>query len=76
MHTVLWDNAKWQRCEMSTMVTPTEVKKAYRRACLAVHPDKVCDKMYAKTRWFMLMQSIFSIMEQRMKRLPSLYLWN
>ncbi|XP_033164964.1 cyclin-G-associated kinase [Drosophila mauritiana] len=40
MHTVLWDNAKWQRCEMSTMVTPTEVKKAYRRACLAVHPDK------------------------------------
>ncbi|KAH8354556.1 hypothetical protein KR084_011691 [Drosophila pseudotakahashii] len=40
MHTVLWDNAKWKRCEMSTMVTPTEVKKAYRRACLAVHPDK------------------------------------
>ncbi|XP_016990023.1 cyclin-G-associated kinase [Drosophila rhopaloa] len=40
MHTVLWDNAKWQRCEMSTMVTPVEVKKAYRRACLAVHPDK------------------------------------
>ncbi|EDV47744.1 cyclin-G-associated kinase [Drosophila erecta] len=40
MHTVLWDNAKWQRCEMSTMVTPAEVKKAYRRACLAVHPDK------------------------------------
>lgn len=43
MHTVLWENAKWQRCEMSTMVTPAEVKKAYRRACLAVHPDKVCN---------------------------------
>ncbi|BFF88896.1 cyclin-G-associated kinase [Drosophila madeirensis] len=40
MHSVLWENAKWQRCEMSTMVTPAEVKKAYRRACLAVHPDK------------------------------------
>ncbi|XP_030369929.1 cyclin-G-associated kinase [Scaptodrosophila lebanonensis] len=40
MHTVLWENAKWNRCEMSTMVTPAEVKKAYRRACLAVHPDK------------------------------------
>ncbi|KAM8707179.1 hypothetical protein ACLKA7_011299 [Drosophila subpalustris] len=40
MHTVLWENAKWQKCEMSTMVTPAEVKKAYRRACLAVHPDK------------------------------------
>jgi DnaJ-class molecular chaperone len=23
------------------MVTPADVKKAYRKACLAVHPDKV-----------------------------------
>lgn len=49
MHTVLWENAKWQRCEMSTMVTPAEVKKAYRRACLAVHPDKVCNWSFSKS---------------------------
>lgn len=41
MHTVLWSDAKWSKCEMSQLITPTDVKKAYRKACLAVHPDKV-----------------------------------
>lgn len=41
MHMVLWEDAKWQKCEMHQLVTPADVKKAYRKACLAVHPDKV-----------------------------------
>ncbi|XP_014481590.1 PREDICTED: cyclin-G-associated kinase [Dinoponera quadriceps] len=41
LHTVLWPEAdRWQRCEMHQLVTVADVKKAYRRACLAVHPDK------------------------------------
>ncbi|GFG30074.1 hypothetical protein Cfor_09502 [Coptotermes formosanus] len=40
MHTVVWEDAKWNKCEMHQLVTPSDVKKAYRRACLAVHPDK------------------------------------
>ncbi|XP_036324600.1 cyclin-G-associated kinase [Rhagoletis pomonella] len=40
MHTVLWTDAKWTKCEMSTLISPADVKKSYRRACLAVHPDK------------------------------------
>ncbi|XP_069674893.1 cyclin-G-associated kinase isoform X3 [Periplaneta americana] len=40
MHTVLWEDAKWNKCEMHQLVTAADVKKAYRRACLAVHPDK------------------------------------
>ncbi|KAJ8945124.1 hypothetical protein NQ318_001589 [Aromia moschata] len=40
MHTILWDGAKWNKCEMHQLVSAVEVKKAYRRACLAVHPDK------------------------------------
>lgn len=40
MHTILWEGAKWNRCEMHTLVSPADVKKAYRRACLAIHPDK------------------------------------
>lgn len=41
LHTVLWPEAdRWQRCEMHQLVTAADVKKAYRKACLAVHPDK------------------------------------
>ncbi|XP_012258093.2 cyclin-G-associated kinase [Athalia rosae] len=41
LHTVLWPEAeRWQRCEMHQLVSAADVKKAYRRACLAVHPDK------------------------------------
>jgi hypothetical protein len=51
IHTILWPGAKWTKCEMASLVTPTDVKKAYRKACLAVHPDKVnflnsCSKKY------------------------------
>lgn len=42
LHTVLWPEAdRWQRYEMHQLVSPADVKKAYRKACLAVHPDKV-----------------------------------
>lgn len=42
LHTVLWPEAdRWQRCEMHQLVTSADVKKAYRKACLVVHPDKV-----------------------------------
>ncbi|XP_049959498.1 cyclin-G-associated kinase isoform X1 [Schistocerca serialis cubense] len=40
MHTVLWEDTKWNKVEMHQLVTAADVKKAYRRACLAVHPDK------------------------------------
>lgn len=43
MHTVLWPDAKWVKCEMHQLVTAADVKKQYRKACLAVHPDKVCN---------------------------------
>ncbi|KAK7579810.1 hypothetical protein V9T40_000439 [Parthenolecanium corni] len=39
MHTILWEGSTWN-CEMHQLVTPADVKKAYRKACLAVHPDK------------------------------------
>ncbi|XP_066260785.1 cyclin-G-associated kinase [Euwallacea similis] len=40
MHTILWDGTKWTKSEMHQLVTASDVKKAYRKACLAVHPDK------------------------------------
>lgn len=40
VHTILWSDAKWSKCEMSSLMSANDVKKAYRRCCLAVHPDK------------------------------------
>jgi len=40
MHKVVWEGCRWQECSMNVLVTPVHVKKMYRKACLAVHPDK------------------------------------
>ncbi|KAF5274004.1 hypothetical protein FQA39_LY01119 [Lamprigera yunnana] len=40
VHTVLWEGTKWNKCDMHQLVSPADVKKQYRKACLAVHPDK------------------------------------
>lgn len=40
LHTVIWEGSGWN-CNLSNLVTYADVKKAYRKACLAVHPDKV-----------------------------------
>lgn len=41
LHTVVWENCRWTRCDMGALIGPGDVKKAYRKACLAIHPDKV-----------------------------------
>ncbi|QQP41773.1 Uncharacterized protein FKW44_016241, partial [Caligus rogercresseyi] len=40
LHTVLWPGSKWNQVAMHQLVSKTDVKKQYRKACLAVHPDK------------------------------------
>jgi cyclin G-associated kinase len=46
LHTVLWEGTKWQDVGMHQLVSHTDVKKMYRKACLAVHPDKQVGKIY------------------------------
>eukprot|EP00117_Sycon_ciliatum_P029385 scpid20330/ scgid23411/ Cyclin-G-associated kinase len=38
---VLWESATWTPVEMHKLVQPNDIKKAYRKACLCVHPDKL-----------------------------------
>ncbi|XP_045108422.1 cyclin-G-associated kinase-like isoform X2 [Portunus trituberculatus] len=40
LHTIIWDGCKWNECGMHQLVQANDVKKMYRKACLAVHPDK------------------------------------
>ena len=40
LDTVLWPNSRWVKCGMHQLVTHNDVKKMYRKAALAVHPDK------------------------------------
>ncbi|CAH2236958.1 jg9455 [Pararge aegeria aegeria] len=40
LHTVVWEDCRWSRVDMSQLVSPADVKRSYRKACLAVHPDK------------------------------------
>ena len=37
---ILWDGAKWQQCGMHQLVTENDVNKMYKKAVLAVHPDR------------------------------------
>ena len=39
LHTVLWEGARWK--QQAVLVRPNDIKKAYRKAMLVVHPDKV-----------------------------------
>lgn len=42
LHTVLWEGEdRWKGIGMHDLVTPDQVKKVYRKAVLAVHPDKL-----------------------------------
>ncbi|XP_046960103.1 cyclin-G-associated kinase [Vanessa cardui] len=40
LHGVVWAECRWARVDMSQLVSPADVKRHYRKACLAVHPDK------------------------------------
>ncbi|CAG2114414.1 unnamed protein product, partial [Medioppia subpectinata] len=40
LNVIIWEGCNWQPIGMHQLVTASDVKKFYRKACLAVHPDK------------------------------------
>jgi hypothetical protein len=41
---VLWEGSGWKKPAMTDLVEPQRVKRAYMKANLVVHPDKVKQK--------------------------------
>ena len=41
LDSIVWEECKWVSIGMHQLVEPSDVRKMYRKACLAVHPDKV-----------------------------------
>jgi hypothetical protein len=41
LSTVLWPDSGWKPLSLSQLMTPVEIKKAYRQILLIVHPDKL-----------------------------------
>ncbi|CAI5451241.1 unnamed protein product [Caenorhabditis angaria] len=42
LHNVLWEGAdRWNQPSMADLLSPDQIKKQYRKACLVVHPDKL-----------------------------------
>lgn len=46
LNTVVWEGCNWNTIGMHQLLTPNDVKKMYRKACLAVHPDKVSLRLF------------------------------
>ncbi|KAJ7550348.1 hypothetical protein O6H91_07G096300 [Diphasiastrum complanatum] len=44
LQNVLWRESGWQPVSLTDLISPAAVKKAYRKATLCVHPDKVQQK--------------------------------
>ena len=44
LHTILWEGSGWTPPGLTDLVEAPRVKKAYMRANLVVHPDKVRQK--------------------------------
>jgi len=41
LNVIIWEGCNWNPIGMHQLVAANDVKKMYRKACLAVHPDKV-----------------------------------
>lgn len=55
LNTVIWEGCNWTAIGMHQLLTPNDVKKMYRKACLAVHPDKVTLSQY----YFHIFSAVF-----------------
>lgn len=63
LHQILWPNSGWSSVPVTSLIDSSQVKKAYQRARLCLHPDKLQQKG-ATTRQKYIAQKAFSTLQE------------
>ncbi|XP_048140885.1 uncharacterized protein LOC115757285 isoform X2 [Rhodamnia argentea] len=63
LHQILWPNSGWSSVPLTSLIESSQVKKAYQRATLCLHPDKLQQKG-ATVRQKYVAQKAFSILQE------------
>ncbi|EFJ17077.1 hypothetical protein SELMODRAFT_445035 [Selaginella moellendorffii] len=67
---VLWPESGWKQVTLTELINPAAVKKAYRRATLCVHPDKMQQK-HASVQQKYIAEKVFHILQVAWNRFNS-----
>ncbi|KAL0695676.1 hypothetical protein Bca4012_062856 [Brassica carinata] len=64
LHHVLWSNSKWQAVPLANLRDGSQVKKAYQKARLCLHPDKLQQRGGTSPLQKSVASRVFSILQE------------
>ncbi|KMZ62234.1 hypothetical protein ZOSMA_47G00250, partial [Zostera marina] len=67
---VLWPECGWKAVSLTDLITAASVKKAYRKATLHIHPDKVQQKG-ANLEQKMIAEKVFDLLKEAWNKFNS-----
>ncbi|KAI4343474.1 hypothetical protein L6164_010817 [Bauhinia variegata] len=70
LHYVLWPECGWQPVSLTDLISAASVKKAYRKATLCIHPDKVQQKG-ANIQQKYIAEKVFDLLKEAWNKLNS-----
>ena len=74
LHLVLWPETNWKPVSLTDLITGMSVKKAYQRAILCVHPDKVQQKG-ATVQQKYIAEKVFDLLKEAFAKFNSTELY-
>jgi hypothetical protein len=74
LHLVLWPETNWKPLSLTDLITGISVKKAYQRAILCVHPDKVQQKG-ATVQQKYIAEKVFDLLKEAFAKFNSTELY-
>ncbi|XP_047308765.1 auxilin-related protein 1-like [Impatiens glandulifera] len=63
LHHILWENSGWKEIPITALIENSHVKKAYQKAILCLHPDKVQQRGSTFTQKY-IAEQIFAILQE------------